>query len=187
MVSAICLRLIFVLKRTMSGNFLNHPRTSALILSCAECWDPKVHAKHWTLSHGHTQSRATSGDIFSSPHTRVTLQGHARVCCFCWGHLCENLPCSVTSAHLPSVPACWRIFYGTLWDSSRRGNSSSRQHTLLRLFSGRSYPTFNQHRYWEMLKCHGLLWRTRSPPGNSSLLTAVQVNTEQCFTPDCCP
>lgn len=71
-----------------------------------------------------------------------------------------------------------RNFYGTFWDSCREVIPAAGKHILLRLFSGNTCPTFNQHQYIEMLKYHGLLWRTWSPPGNSSLLTAVQVNAE---------
>lgn len=79
-------------------------------------------------------------------------------------------------------------FYGTPWGSSRRGICTSWTNPPSSgSFSGSTDPAFNQHRYLEMLKCHRLSWRTRSPPGNPSLSSGVQVNTEQRSTPHCCP
>lgn len=62
------------------------------------------------LSHGHTWISASSGGICSSLPTGVILQGHARVCHLHWEHLCGDLPCSVTSTCLSSVPMPRELF-----------------------------------------------------------------------------
>lgn len=139
------------------------------------------------LSQGHTQSRAISGGIYSNLRSRVSLWGSARVCHLCWEHLCGDLPYSVASAHLSSVPTCWEFLWSPLRQLHHRYSHQLEKPTLLRLFTGSADPAFNLHWYQEMLKCHGLLWRTRWPPGNPSLSSGVQVNTEQRYTPHHCP
>lgn len=72
----------------------------------------------------------------------------------------ETISVKIYPAYLSSVSACWGIFMIPFETAAGEVIPAAGKHNLLRLFSGYTYPTFNQHQYIEMLKCHGLLWRT---------------------------